>query len=126
MFLQYFAEEGITREALATYSQQQNGLSERCNCTVMDPARSMLKHARMPNKLWAEAVSTAVNIKNRLPTRALPNSTPFERWTRKRPDISHLRSRNEVLNEAETKHEQSYRLKRAKATTATATPPGLS
>jgi hypothetical protein len=28
----------------------------------------MLKHAGMPNKLWAEAVATAVFIKNPLPT----------------------------------------------------------
>jgi len=91
-FLEYLAEEGITREVSAPYSQQQNGLSERCNRLVMDPARSMLKHAGMPNKLWAEAVSTAVYIKNRLPTRATPNSTPFARWNRKKPDISHLRT----------------------------------
>jgi hypothetical protein len=91
-FLEYLAEEGIVREVSAPYSQQQNGLSERCNRSVMDPARSMLKHAGMPNKFWAEAVSTAVYIKNRLPTRATPDSTPFERWNRKKPDISHLRT----------------------------------
>jgi len=93
-FLEYLAEEDIIREVSAPYSQQQNGISERCNRTVLDPARSMLKHAWMPNKLWAEAVSTAVYIKNRLPSRALPNAnlTPFERWTRKNPDISHLRT----------------------------------
>jgi len=49
----------------------------------------MLKHAGMPNKLWAEAVSTVVSIKNRLPSQALTNSTPFERWMWKKPDISH-------------------------------------
>jgi len=93
-FLEYLAEEGISGEVSASYSQQQNGISERCNRTVLDPAWSMLKHAGMPNKLWAEAVSTAVYIKNRLPSKALlnPNSTPFERWTRKKPDISHLRT----------------------------------
>jgi len=93
-FLEYLAEEGIIREVSAPYSQQRNGSSERCNHTVLDPARSMLKHAGMLNKLWAEAVSTAVYIKNRLPSRALPNpnSTPFERWARKKRDISHLRT----------------------------------
>jgi len=92
--LEYLAEEGIIREVSAPYSQQQNGISERCNRTVLDSARSMLKHAGMPNEVWAEGVSTAVYIKNWLPSRALTNrnSTPFERWTQKKPDISHLRT----------------------------------
>jgi len=63
-FLEYLAEEGIIREVSAAYSLQQNGILERCNRTVLDPARSMLKHAGMPNMLWAEAVSTAVHVKN--------------------------------------------------------------
>jgi hypothetical protein len=63
-FLEYLAQEGIIREVSAPHSQQQNGTSERCNRTVLDPARSMMKHAGVPNKLWAEAVSTAVYIKN--------------------------------------------------------------
>jgi len=50
-FLEYLAEEGIIGEVSAPYSQQQNGISERCNHTVLYPARSMLKHAGMPNKL---------------------------------------------------------------------------
>jgi len=79
-FLEYLAEEGIIEEVSAPYSQQQNGISERCNRTVLDPARSMLKHAGIPNMLWAKAVSPAVYIINRLPSRALnnPRSTPFE------------------------------------------------
>jgi len=89
-FLNDLAEEGIIREVSAPYSQEQNGISERCNHTALDPARSMLKHAAMPNTLWARAVSTAVNIKNRLPSQALPNSTRFNRWIPKMPDISHL------------------------------------
>jgi hypothetical protein len=89
-FLDYLEQEGIRREVSAQYSEQQNGIAERCNRTVLDPARSMLKHGGMPNMLWAEAMATAVYIKNRLPTRALPNSTPYERWTRKKPALSHV------------------------------------
>jgi hypothetical protein len=55
-FLEYLAEEGIIREVSAPYSQQQNGILDRCKRTVLDLARSMLEHAGMPNKLWAEAV----------------------------------------------------------------------
>jgi len=91
-FLEYLAEEGIIREVSAPYPQQQNGISEGCNRTVLDRARFMLKHAGMPNKLLAKAVSTAVYIKNRLPSRALPNSTPLKTLTQMMPDISHLRT----------------------------------
>jgi len=91
-FLEFLAEEGIIKEESAPYSPQQNGISERCNRTVLDQARSKLMHSGMPTKLWAEAVSTAVYIKNRLPSRAVLNSTAFERCTWQTPDISNLRS----------------------------------
>jgi transposase InsO family protein len=87
----FLRKEGIQVEPSAPYTPQQNGVSERCNRTVMDPARSMLKHAGMPNSFWADAVKVAVYLKNRLPTRALPDNTPFELWHGSKPDISHLR-----------------------------------
>jgi hypothetical protein len=63
-FLDFVAQEGITWNVSAPYSEQKNGISERCNRTVLDPARFMLKHAGMPNKIWAEAVPTVVYIKS--------------------------------------------------------------
>jgi hypothetical protein len=90
-FFSFLRKEGIQAEPSAPYTPQQNGISERCNRTVMDPARSMLKHAGMPNSFWADAVKVAVYIKNCLPTRALPDRTPFELWPGSKPDISHLR-----------------------------------
>ena len=77
-FLEYLAEEGIIRKVSALYSPQQNDILERCNCTVLYLARSMMKHAWMLNKLLAEPVSTSVNIKNGLQSQARPISTPFE------------------------------------------------
>ena len=35
-----------------------NGVSERLNCTLVESARSMLIHAKMPLKFWAEAGNT--------------------------------------------------------------------
>jgi hypothetical protein len=40
---------------------------------------------------WAEAVNTAVYIKNRCPTKALESKTPQEAWTSRKPDVFHLR-----------------------------------
>jgi hypothetical protein len=43
----------------------------------------MLKGKGLPNKLWAEAVNTAVYILNRSPTKAVRNKTPFEAWNKR-------------------------------------------
>jgi len=80
--------EGIIRKVSAPYSEQQNGILERGNRTVLDAVRSRLKHAGMLNMLWVEAVSTRVYFRNLQQFRAIPNSTPFERWTWKNLDIS--------------------------------------
>ena len=52
----------------------------------------MLLQARLPKVYWAEAVNTAVYVRNRVITSALkPEATPFECWFGKKPDVSKLR-----------------------------------
>ena len=41
------------------HSPEQNGVAERMNRTLMESARSMLSHAGLSNRYWAEAVATA-------------------------------------------------------------------
>jgi len=48
-FLEYLAEEGTIRKVSAPYRMLQNGISERCNRTVLDPAQCMLQHAGILN-----------------------------------------------------------------------------
>jgi len=79
MFLDYLAQEGFRRKLPAPYSQQRSGVSERCNRTLLYLAQSMPKHAGMPKKHWAEAAVTAVYVKNRPPSRDLPNMSIVER-----------------------------------------------
>ena len=45
---------------------------------VVGMARSMLKAKKMPAAFWGEAVSMAVFILNRTPTKSLKGTTPFE------------------------------------------------
>ena len=57
---------------------QQNGVSERFNRTVMEMVRSMLSNAKLHQRFWAEALSTAVSIRKRCPTKAVQGKTPYE------------------------------------------------
>jgi len=74
-----------------SYSPQQNGVAERKNRHIAEIARAMLNEKNLPNYLWAEAVATAVYIMNRTPTAAVHGMTPEEKFTGKKPDVSHLR-----------------------------------
>ena len=55
-------------------------------------ARSMMKAKSMPAKFWGEAVTTAVFILNRAPTKALKGKMPFEAWHGRKPSVSFLRT----------------------------------
>jgi len=91
VFRDFLKINGISYEPSAPYTQNQNGVSERMNRTIMEKARSMLIEACLPESFWAEAVSTAVYLHNRSPTRSLEGITPYEAWNGVKPDLSHLR-----------------------------------
>ena len=64
---------------------------ERMNRTIVETARCMLAEAKLPRKFWAEAVSTAVYLRNRSPTTAVNGMTPFEALTGDKPRVDILR-----------------------------------
>ena len=62
------------------------------NRTLMEAARSMMTHAGLSNAYWAEAVSTAAYLRNRIVTTALKSSeTPYLWWYGKKPNLQHIR-----------------------------------
>ena len=58
---------------------------------MMKMVRSMLKGKNLPHELWGEAVHSSVYILNRAPTRSLDGATPYEVWTRVKPNVEHFR-----------------------------------
>ena len=52
-------------------SPEQNGVAECMNRTLVETLCFMLVDAKLPHSFWAEALSTAVYLKNRCPTKAL-------------------------------------------------------
>ena len=51
----------------------------------------MLKGKNISNGFWAEAINTAVYLKNRSPTKILDLKTPFEFLYGYKPEVGHLR-----------------------------------
>ena len=81
---------GIQHEPTAPYSPQSNGKAERLNRTLKTFARAMLYQANMPKSFWAEAMTTAAYLINRLPSEAINNQIPYEKWYQKQLPISDL------------------------------------
>jgi hypothetical protein len=51
----------------------------------------MMKVKKMPAEFWSEAVTTAMFILNRMPTKAVKGKTPFEVWRGRKPNVSFIR-----------------------------------
>jgi len=90
-FDNFLAQNGIQRQLTAPYCPEQNGVAERVNRTVIEKARSMMHDKDIPIAFWAEAVSTAVYLKNRSPTKSLLGKVPEELWMKQKISIAHLR-----------------------------------
>ena len=91
-FLEFCADQGIQCHLTAPYTPQQNGVVERRNQTVLGMARSMMKGMQVPGWLWGEAVSTAVFVLNRSPTRSVEGKTPYEVWYGSKPAVHFFRT----------------------------------
>ncbi|KAH9734322.1 hypothetical protein KPL71_017332 [Citrus sinensis] len=82
-FLQVCQNEGIKRHFTVRDSPQQNGVAERMNLALLEKVRCMLSNAGLDKKFWAEAVSYASHLVNRLPSAAIGGKTPMEMWSGK-------------------------------------------
>lgn len=84
-------DEGIKRYLTNPYTPQQNGVVERRNRTMMEMARSIMKHMSVPSYLWVEAIRHTTYLLNRVATRAVKDKTPYELFHQKKPNLGHLK-----------------------------------
>ena len=71
-FKEHLSQHGIRHETTVPKNPER---------TLMESVRSMLADSGLPQRFWAEALSTAVYLRNRSPTKSLPETTPFEVWS---------------------------------------------
>ncbi|GJW02867.1 retrotransposon protein, putative, unclassified [Tanacetum coccineum] len=84
-------EKGIKREYSIARTPQQNSVAERRNRTLIEAARTMLADSKLPTIFWAEAVSTACYVQNRVLVVKPHNKTPYELFRGFKPALSFMR-----------------------------------
>ncbi|GJX93206.1 putative ribonuclease H-like domain-containing protein [Tanacetum coccineum] len=84
-------EKGIKREYSVARTPQQNGVAERKNRTLIEAARTMLADSKLPTTFWAEAVSTACYVQNRVLIVKPHNKTPYELFRGIKPAIGFMK-----------------------------------
>ncbi|GJT83648.1 putative ribonuclease H-like domain-containing protein [Tanacetum coccineum] len=89
--LEFCGNKGIKQEYSNAKTPQQNGVAERMNKTLIEAARTMLADSLLPTTFWAEAVSTACYIFNRVRVTKPQNKTPYELLFGHKPIISYIR-----------------------------------
>jgi len=87
-FTAYLQQEGTERRLTTADMPQHNGIAESLNRRLMERTHAILHQAGLPKNLWAEAINFAMWLKNRTSTKALGNSTPFERLYGEKPNLA--------------------------------------
>ncbi|GJS66924.1 retrovirus-related pol polyprotein from transposon TNT 1-94 [Tanacetum coccineum] len=83
--------KGIKREYSIARTPQQNGVAKRRNRTLIEAARTMLAESKLPTTFWAEAVSTACYVQNKVLVVKPYNKTPYELFRGFKPALSFMR-----------------------------------
>ena len=73
--LECISVESITSQLSTLGMQQQNGVVERRNRTLMDMVRSMMSYSDLPNSFWGHALEMAAYVLNLVPSKSV-TTTP--------------------------------------------------
>jgi hypothetical protein len=87
----YLREKGIHVEQTCTDEPRQNGKAERKNRTLFETMRCLLHDSGLPHHLWSEVIKSANYILNRVPTKRSPETTPYQRFFGREPNMAMMR-----------------------------------
>ncbi|KAJ0885211.1 putative RNA-directed DNA polymerase [Helianthus annuus] len=76
-FRSFCLQNGIVHESSCIHTPTQNGVAERKNRHLLEVARALLFQMTVPKPFWANAVSTACFLINRMPSIVLNGDIPF-------------------------------------------------
>jgi transposase InsO family protein len=86
----FLNEEGIKHEFSASYTPQQNRVTEKKNHTLIEMARSMIDEYKTSDLFWAEGINMTYHATNRLCLQKLLKKTSYELLTGNKPNVSYF------------------------------------
>jgi Reverse transcriptase (RNA-dependent DNA polymerase)/Integrase core domain len=75
----FLKSKGILHQTTCVGTPQQNGVAERKNRNILEITRSLLLESKMPAIFWDNAITYAVYLMNRIPTKANEYKTPLQK-----------------------------------------------
>nr|GEU95793.1 uncharacterized mitochondrial protein AtMg00810-like [Tanacetum cinerariifolium] len=87
----FYEVKGIMRQYSVAKTPQQNGVAKRRNRTQIEAARTMLANSKLQTTFWAEAVSTACYVQDRVLVVKPQNKTPYALFHCRTPMLSFMR-----------------------------------
>jgi Integrase core domain/GAG-pre-integrase domain len=91
-FSEFFKQKGILHQTSCIYTPEQNGVSERKNCHILEVTRSLLFQSNVLKSFWSDAILTVIYLINRLPTPVLENQSPLETLNKRKMSLNHLKN----------------------------------
>ncbi|GJV08774.1 ribonuclease H-like domain-containing protein [Tanacetum coccineum] len=98
---QFCGMKGIKREFSVARTPQQNRVVERKNKTLIEAARTILADSLLPTTFWAEAISTACYVQNRVLVTKPQNKTPL---------MNHYMNDGGASNKEDNQNVQDFRV----------------
>ena len=90
IFKHFLSDNGIFHQLSCPHTSQQNGLAERKHRHIVEMGLTLLAQSGLPKKFWVDAFLTSIFIINRLPTKVLNFSSPFECLFHLPPNFSYF------------------------------------
>ena len=88
IFKQFLSDNGIFHRLSCLQTSKKNGLAERKHRHIVEMGLTLLTQSGLATKFWVDAFLTSIFIINRLPTKVLNFSSPFECLFHLPPDLA--------------------------------------